>query len=69
MTETTGTTEAFPYESYMVVVAHPDDLEFSCGGTIAKLAMAGPPRDRRLPLNRRPGHGMLAFRRSAAGAQ
>jgi LmbE family N-acetylglucosaminyl deacetylase len=25
----------------MVVVAHPDDMEFYCGGTIAKLAQAG----------------------------
>lgn len=41
MTETTNSTEAFPYDSYMVVVAHPDDLEFSCGGTIAKLGRMG----------------------------
>lgn len=37
MTDAAAETPEFPYESYMVVVAHPDDLEFSCGGTIAKL--------------------------------
>ena len=41
MAETAATTDEFPYESYMVVVAHPDDLEFSCGGTIAKLGRLG----------------------------
>lgn len=34
-------TDPFPFESYMVVVAHPDDLEFGSGGTVAKLAALG----------------------------
>jgi LmbE family N-acetylglucosaminyl deacetylase len=29
------------YERYMVVVAHPDDMEFSAGGTVAKMANEG----------------------------
>jgi LmbE family N-acetylglucosaminyl deacetylase len=29
------------YERVMVVVAHPDDMEFSAGGTVAKLAKEG----------------------------
>jgi LmbE family N-acetylglucosaminyl deacetylase len=29
------------YDRYMVIVAHPDDMEFSAGGTVAKLAKAG----------------------------
>lgn len=29
------------YERYMLVVAHPDDAEFSSGGTIARLVKAG----------------------------
>jgi LmbE family N-acetylglucosaminyl deacetylase len=29
------------YERFMVVVAHPDDMEFSAGGTVAKLASEG----------------------------
>ena len=29
------------YERYMVIVAHPDDMEFSAGGTVAKLAREG----------------------------
>ncbi len=33
--------DEFPFDSYMVVVAHPDDLEFSSGGTVAKLTDAG----------------------------
>ena len=33
--------EELPFETYMVVVAHPDDLEFSSGGTVAKLTEAG----------------------------
>jgi len=41
MTDATAVTDPFPFESYMVVVAHPDDLEFSCGGTIAKLGQLG----------------------------
>jgi LmbE family N-acetylglucosaminyl deacetylase len=28
-------------ESAMVIVAHPDDPEFSCGGTMARWAKAG----------------------------
>ncbi len=41
MTDALAATDPFPFESYMVVVAHPDDLEFSCGGTIAKLGQRG----------------------------
>lgn len=33
--------EEFPFDTYMVVVAHPDDLEFSSGGSVAKLTAAG----------------------------
>jgi LmbE family N-acetylglucosaminyl deacetylase len=33
--------DEFQYDTYMVVVAHPDDLEFSSGGTVAKLTAAG----------------------------
>jgi LmbE family N-acetylglucosaminyl deacetylase len=33
--------EELPFDTYMVVVAHPDDLEFSSGGTVAKLAATG----------------------------
>ena len=33
--------EEFPFDSYLVVVAHPDDLEFSSAGTVAKLTAAG----------------------------
>ena len=29
------------YSRYMVVVAHPDDMEFSAGGTVAKMAAEG----------------------------
>ncbi len=29
------------FERYMVVVAHPDDMEFSAGGTVAKMAAEG----------------------------
>ena len=29
------------YERFMVVVAHPDDMEFSAGGTVAKMASQG----------------------------
>ncbi|MEX2425436.1 MAG: PIG-L family deacetylase [Thermomicrobiaceae bacterium] len=29
------------YERYMVIVAHPDDMEFSAGGTVAKMASEG----------------------------
>lgn len=28
-------------ESAMVIVAHPDDVEFSCAGTLARWARAG----------------------------
>src|SRR5829696_5581940 len=42
MTETPAP-ETKPYipESAMVIVAHPDDVEFSCGGTLAKWARNG----------------------------
>jgi LmbE family N-acetylglucosaminyl deacetylase len=33
--------DEFPFDTYMVVVAHPDDLEFSSGGTVARLTEAG----------------------------
>jgi LmbE family N-acetylglucosaminyl deacetylase len=29
------------FEQFMVVVAHPDDMEFSAGGTVAKMTSAG----------------------------
>ncbi len=41
MTDAHAETPEFPFDAYMVVVAHPDDLEFSCGGTIAKLGQHG----------------------------
>ena len=28
-------------QSAMTIFAHPDDMEFSCGGTLAKWAQAG----------------------------
>jgi LmbE family N-acetylglucosaminyl deacetylase len=34
-------TEPYVPESAMVIVAHPDDIEFSCAGTLAKWARAG----------------------------
>ena len=33
--------EDYPFDTYMVVVAHPDDLEFSSAGTVAKLTDLG----------------------------
>lgn len=35
------TREELQHETYMWVVAHPDDMEFSSAGTVAKLAKAG----------------------------
>jgi len=40
MTEAQTDSE-FPFDTYLLVVAHPDDTEFSSGGTVAKLAQHG----------------------------
>lgn len=43
MTDTPASEPKPPYvpESAMAIVAHPDDIEFSCSGTLAKWARAG----------------------------
>jgi len=32
---------SYPIHNVLVVVAHPDDAEFMCGGTVAKMAVQG----------------------------